>query len=115
MGRMQQKHADTAFRDTMWTRPRVWGPSLCLAFMRVPAVLFGGGVKARSMFATARPVSAWLGLRRRDCQEGGDGVTGLYFMGFCRTQKPLIDRMRGMYGPAHKLHVDLWMSMDVDM
>lgn len=31
-------------------------------------------------------------------KEGGDGVTGLYFMGFCRTQKPLIDRMRGMYG-----------------
>lgn len=31
-------------------------------------------------------------------KEGGDGVTGLYFIGFCRTQKPLRDRMLGMYG-----------------
>lgn len=31
-------------------------------------------------------------------KEGGDGVTGLYFIGFCKTQKPLRDRMNGMYG-----------------
>jgi len=29
---------------------------------------------------------------------GGDGVNGLYFIGFCRSQQPLIDRMNGMYG-----------------
>jgi putative iron-dependent peroxidase len=29
---------------------------------------------------------------------GGDGVNGLYFIGFCRSQQPLIYRMNGMYG-----------------
>ena len=29
---------------------------------------------------------------------GGDGVNGLYFIGFCATQAPLRERMRAMYG-----------------
>jgi putative iron-dependent peroxidase len=29
---------------------------------------------------------------------GGDGVTGLYFIGFCRDQAPLRERMEAMYG-----------------
>merc|ERR1712096_76488 len=29
---------------------------------------------------------------------GGDGVVGLYFIGFCRSQAPLRERMRAMYG-----------------
>eukprot|EP00812_Abedinium_dasypus_P005402 NODE_1676_length_1086_cov_325.584869.p1 GENE.NODE_1676_length_1086_cov_325.584869~~NODE_1676_length_1086_cov_325.584869.p1 ORF type:complete len:310 (+),score=103.93 NODE_1676_length_1086_cov_325.584869:3-932(+) len=30
--------------------------------------------------------------------EGGDGVVGLYFIGFCKDQAPLVERMRAMYG-----------------
>ena len=29
---------------------------------------------------------------------GGDGVTGLYFIGFCKDQAPLRERMEAMYG-----------------
>ena len=28
---------------------------------------------------------------------GGDGVTGLYFIGFCKDQAPLRERMEAMY------------------
>merc|ERR1719408_728746 len=29
---------------------------------------------------------------------GGDGVVGLYFIGFCKSQAPLRERMQAMYG-----------------
>eukprot|EP00811_Abedinium_folium_P002808 NODE_12582_length_1215_cov_11.340074.p1 GENE.NODE_12582_length_1215_cov_11.340074~~NODE_12582_length_1215_cov_11.340074.p1 ORF type:complete len:341 (-),score=102.83 NODE_12582_length_1215_cov_11.340074:101-1123(-) len=29
---------------------------------------------------------------------GGDGIVGLYFIGFCKDQAPLVERMRAMYG-----------------
>lgn len=31
-------------------------------------------------------------------KEGGDGINGLVFIGFCKSQKPLRDRMIAMYG-----------------
>jgi putative iron-dependent peroxidase len=33
---------------------------------------------------------------------GGDGVTGLYFIGFCKDQAPLRERMEAMYGMQHE-------------